>query len=188
MYGNSVICSRALEVTDAGSLTELSTTDKMEDESSGRTEPLSIEPVPRTSGAVVTEERTSELVIEGNSVVGLNAEVESATASVLATGMSVMASELIVVVGSSLVSSATPVGIGSGPIVELSAVEGTIEEVSWAMELATRMLVSAVCDTDVDGSRLSGLVLDGKSVTEGKMEDVSRVGSPYVADGVRASD
>jgi len=78
-----------------------------------------------------------------------------------------MASELIVEVGSSLVSSATPVGIGSGPIAELSAMEGNIAEVSWAMELVTRMLVSAFCDTDVDESRLSRLVLDGKSVTEG---------------------
>jgi len=169
MDGDSVICSRTLEVTDAGSLTELSITDKMEDESSERTEPLTIELVPATSGAFVTEERTPELVIEGNSVVGLNAEVESATASVLATGMSVMASELIVEVGSSVVSSATPVGIGSRLIAELSAMEGTIEEVSCTMEVVTKMLVSAICDTDVDGSRLSGRVLDGKSVTEGEI-------------------
>lgn len=66
-------CSRALEVTDAGSSIELSNTDKMEDVSSERTRPLSIELVPENSGAVVTEERTSELVMEGVSDVGLNA-------------------------------------------------------------------------------------------------------------------
>lgn len=191
MIDNSVVCSRALEITDSGSMVELSITDKIEDEASGKTEPLSNELVPGTSGAVVTEERISELVLYGKSIVESNAEVGLATASMLVVrevGISDMTSELTVEDGSSVACSKTAVGLGSRPIAEPSTMEGLIEEVSWMMELTSRMLVSAACDNDVDGSRPTRLVLDGKSVTEGNVKEVSRVASAYVWDEVKASD
>lgn len=191
MEGNSVVCSRALEITDSGSMVKLSITDKIEDEASVKTESLSTELRSGSSGAVVTVEGISELVIDGKLAVGLNAEVRSVVTSLLVmreVGIADMTSELIVDNGNMVVSSMTPVGVGSRPIAELSTMEGTIEEVSWMMELTSRRLVSASCDTDVDGSRSSRLVLDGKSVTEGNIEVVSRVTSAYAADGVKASD
>lgn len=191
MEGNSVVCSRALEITDSGSMVELSFTDKVEERASRKTEPLSIELVPEISGTVVTKERTSELVIDGNSIVESNVEVGSATVSRLVVrevGISDMTSELIVKDSDSVAPSTMPVGLGSRLIAELSAMESTTEEVSWAMELASRTLVSATCDTDVDGSRSSGLILDGNSVTEGNIEVVSRVASAYVVDVFKTSD
>lgn len=191
MEGNSVVCSKALEITDSGSMVKLSITDKIEDEASVKTEPLSTELRSGSSGAVVTVERISELVIDGKSIVESNVEVGSTIASMLVVrevGISDMTSELIVDDGNVVVSSMTPVGVGSRPIAELSTMEGTIEEVSWMMELTSRTLVSATSDTEMDESRLSRLVLDGRSVTEGNIEVVSKVTSVYVADGVKASD
>jgi hypothetical protein len=185
--GRSVVSARTLDSTDSGSMVELSTTVGSKEELSSMTEPVSIELVSGTSGAVVIDGRISTLVIDGRSVVGADVGVASMIVSVLGmveAEISDMISELIVGVGNPVVSSTTLVGTGSRLIAELSATDATIEEVSCTMELESRLLVSGVSDTAVIWLRISRVVLDGRSVIDGNIEVMSSVTSVLISVGV----
>jgi hypothetical protein len=139
--GRSVVSARMLDSTDSGSVVELPIAVGSKEELSSMTEPVSAELVSGTSGAVVTDGRTSAPVIDGRSVVGADVEAASMIVSVLGMGEaenSDMISELIVGVGNPVVSSTTSVGTGSRMIAELSAADAMIEEASCTMELVSR--------------------------------------------------
>jgi hypothetical protein len=141
MDGSCAISSRALEVTDSGSMIELSTTDVIKDEASWMIETLSTELMAEISGAVVTEERISSVVMDGISLVAANTDVASSVGAALVekgTEMSDRSSELIVVDGNSVASWATLVGGRSRLMTEVSAADSMIEEESWMTALTSR--------------------------------------------------
>jgi hypothetical protein len=126
MDGNSIVSSWAM---DSGSTVKLPITADNTEELSWMVEPSPVELLPGPSGAVVTEGRVSMLVIYGRSVIGVNVEVAPTTASVLA---------MTEAESSDVITEMTPVGVGSRLIAELSATDGTTEEISWPMELVSR--------------------------------------------------
>jgi hypothetical protein len=141
MDGNWVISSRALEITDPGSMVGLSTTDVIKDEASWMTETLSTELMAGISGAVVTEERILSVVKDGISLVGADTDVASSVgAALVAKGVEISerSSELIVVDDNSVASWTTLVGGRSRLMTEVSAADTMIEEVSWMTLLRSR--------------------------------------------------
>jgi hypothetical protein len=179
MDGSSVVC-KVLEVKDSGSMIELSITAEIKDEASWITETFSTEPVVDISGASVTEERTSSLVIDGKSLVRIDTDVASRVGSALI--IKGEASKLIVVDGSPVVSSSTLGVAASDSLVKFSTTVGTIDGVSWMTELVADSSSAVVTE-----ERVSSPVIDGKLFVGSNVGMVSSVGSALVFKGVERS-
>jgi len=128
-------------------------------------------------------------VIDGKPLVEADMDVVSSVGSAFVTEgvrTSVSSPKTDVINGSSL--STVLVGRGSRIIVELSAQDVMIDDVSCIMGLASRMLVSETAGRGVVELRMSTLGLKGRSVTKGNIEVVSKVAPMSVVDDTEASD
>jgi hypothetical protein len=132
------------------------------------------------SGASVTEERTSSLVIDGKSLVRIDTDVASSVGSALM--IEGEASKLIVVDGSPVVSSSTLGVAASDSLVKFSTTVGTIDGVSWMTELVADSSSAVVTE-----ERVSSPVIDGKLFVGSNVGMVSSVGSALVFKGVERS-